>query len=808
MNKQFGTLTVFLGCDETIIDNMMHQGKIQKDKGYHVYIGCLYNQRQLDKQYEFQKKIDTSLHLDDIYQKNPEIILVDSFCVSTSQQVQRDEDIHTLLEHGYDVYTYIQAKVFMQNDIQSQLFENLLFNAHHVIFLDDHHNNQQIYQIAKEKYLKWMKQNHSTLSHHDSSCHDHILVCLSSSVSCQKVIYKAFDLALSSHSHISALYVSTFHESRKSTQAQKQLQENIDLAESLGIDIEIVYAQNVIKQIIKFVQLKKISKIVVDKNMKKMLRSHVLAQLKDVDIYIVSVDEPHYFFNKKELLDIPQKDLIYSLLILIVCTLIGFIFFHFGFHDSNIIMLYILGVFFISLITASQIYSIVFSLVSVCIFNFFFTFPTLSLSVYESGYPITFLIMFIVAFMTSQLAARIQINAKFSSNIAHRTKILLETNQMLQKEISKEGIIQQSCEQLHKLLNRDIIFYSVENDELGQLFMSSHQNQQHINQCFLSNEINTAKWVMIHHQHAGASTGYLPSCQYLYLTVYIKKKVYGVVGVYLGKDRLESFEKDILLAILGEIAFALEIAEVIYEKNQSDLKAKNEKLRADLLHSISHDLRTPLTSILGQTDILMTNEECLSKSDKQKLYTNIYDDSLWLMNLVENLLSMTRIENQTIQLQHQPQIIEDIIMASLEHVSRQKAEHHIHIQLDDELLMVNIDAQLMIQVIMNIVDNAIQYTPKDSNITIHSYQKENLVYIDIYDDGYGIPDEEKEKIFEKFYSHSHGVVDGKRSMGLGLALCQSIMHAHNGMIEVLDHQPHGALFRLTLPAIKINHVSC
>ena len=133
-----------------------------------------------------------------------------------------------------------------------------------------------------------------------------------------------------------------------------------------------------------------------------------------------------------------------------------------------------------------------------------------------------------------------------------------------------------------------------------------------------------------------------------------------------------------LLAILGEIAFALEIEKVIYEKNKADLKAKNEQLRADLLRSISHDLRTPLTSISGNADILMANDGLLSKENKQKLYADIYDDSLWLINLVENLLSITRIEDKTIQLKIEPQVIEEIILEALEHVSRKKSEHHIH----------------------------------------------------------------------------------------------------------------------------------
>lgn len=811
--EKLGSLTIFLGCNDTVMESMMFQGKLLKDKGYRVYIGCLEKLKQSSYS-EFQSHIDSTIHFEHIYQNNPQIVLIDNFYLEVDQQIKIYGDIRTLLEKGYDVYTCINAEIFQIQNIQNKIFENLLISADHVIFLDEDKENERLYKLAKSKYLEWVKQKDLLVYRDERPFQEHILVCISPSPSCRKVIFKALDLALCSHSRITALYVSTLNRNEMNEDDQKQLQNNIDLAENLGIKVKIVYAEDEVKQIIEFAQLTGVSKIVIEKSIRskgRLLKSQLISnqlasKLNSIEIYIVPVYESYHFKMKRENFHFIKKDFILSIIILAICTIIGFIFFKFGFNDSNIIMFYILGVFLIAILTASKIYSIIFSLISVLVFNFFFTFPRLSLSVYETGYPITFLIMFIVAFMTSHLAARIQRNAKFSSNIAERTKILLETNQMLQKEISKEGIIKKSCEQLHKLLNRDIIFYSVNNDELGELFVLPNQNQSHIDECFSSNEIGVAKWVITHNKHGGASTRYLPSGKYLYLAVQINKKVYGVVGIYLNKDRLDSFENDMLLAILGEIAFALEIEKVIYEKNKADLKAKNEQLLADLLRSISHDLRTPLTSISGNADILMANDNLLSKENKQKLYADIYDDSLWLINLVENLLSITRIEDKTIQLKIEPQVIEEIILEALEHVSRKKSEHHIHLQLDDELLIADIDARLIIQVIINIVDNAIKYTPKESNITIHSYYKRSMVYVEIWDDGPGIPDDEKQKVFDKFYSRNNNIVDGKRSMGLGLALCKSIINAHGGSIDIFDCNPHGSLFRFTLPATKINYM--
>ncbi len=635
---------------------------------------------------------------------------------------------------------------------------------------------------------------------------ERMLVCISPSPSCEKVIIKAIDLAKKSGSQLIALYVSSLSKEELNEVNKTQLKRNIELVEQGGAKIETIYAGDIPFQIIEYAKSKHVSKIIIGRSVEKRigifkkmsLIDQLLSLSNEFDIYVIPVYDKYSISLRKEDFYLSKKKVILSLLILFFCTMISFVFFLFNFNDSNIIMTYILGIFLISFITANKIYCIVFSLICVLIFNFFFTFPTLSLSVYDSGYLITFLIMFIVAFMVSGLSSRIQQNSQISSKIAQRTKILLETNQILQKEMSKEGIIQKGCEQLYKLLNRDIIYYTFENNELNLSFLYPNQNKS-----ILLQEIEVAKWVATHNKRAGASTHHFSNAKFFYLAIRANN-VSGVVGIYLGKDRLDIFENDILLAILGEIALALEIEKVIFEKNEADLKAKNEQLRADLLRSISHDLRTPLTSISGNADMLISNSEVLSKDQKHKLYMDIYDDAFWLINLVENLLSVTKIENGTMQIKKEPQVVEDVILEALNHVSRKKIEHTIHVQLDNELVMANIDARLIIQVIINIVDNAIKYTPKDSNITIHAYQKNEQIIIDIYDDGYGIDEKEQEKIFEKFYLANNKIKDSQRGLGLGLALCKAIVEAHGGIIKVSNCKPHGALFQFTLPAVILD----
>lgn len=172
-------------------------------------------------------------------------------------------------------------------------------------------------------------------------------------------------------------------------------------------------------------------------------------------------------------------------------------------------------------------------------------------------------------------------------------------------------------------------------------------------------------------------------------------------------------------------------------------------------------------------------------------------------NLVENLLSVTRIEKGRMNLKASAELVDEVIMEALRHVNRKSVEHTITVSSEEEFLLVKVDARLMVQTIINIVDNAIKYTPPGSEIWIHTRQKENLVEIQIADNGPGIPDEVKAHVFEMFYSGANKVADSRRSLGLGLSLCKSIINAHEGEITVSDNQPHGTIFTITLPAGEV-----
>ena len=237
------------------------------------------------------------------------------------------------------------------------------------------------------------------------------------------------------------------------------------------------------------------------------------------------------------------------------------------------------------------------------------------------------------------------------------------------------------------------------------------------------------------------------------------------------------------------------------EKRRIEEKARAEELRANLLRAISHDLRTPLTNISGTAALLMDNE--LPENKRRQMYTSVYDDAQWLINLVENLLSITRMEGGSRIENTQPELLDDVFREAVSHADRKLGEHKLSVQLGDELLMAYMDARLIVQVIINLLNNAVKYTPPGSHICLSAAARADRVIISVSDDGKGIADDVKNKIFDMFYTSGKASSDARRGLGLGLALCKSIVEAHGGSISVLDNVPHGAVFTFDLKRAEV-----
>ncbi len=258
-----------------------------------------------------------------------------------------------------------------------------------------------------------------------------------------------------------------------------------------------------------------------------------------------------------------------------------------------------------------------------------------------------------------------------------------------------------------------------------------------------------------------------------------------------------------LIAALITSSMAKRLDENARQKEEAAAQIKNEQLRADLLRSISHDLRTPLTSISGNAENLLNNRQTMDDATQEATLTDIYEDAIWLNQLVENLLAITRIGEDRTRLNLSTELVEDVITEALRHIRSRSRDHIIKTELPDELLLAQMDARLISQVIINLVDNALKYTPAGSVIRICAQKQERRIVLCVADNGPGIADKQKPKVFDMFYTGENKIADHRRSMGLGLALCKSILALHGGEITLTDNVPQGCVFTFTLPASEV-----
>lgn len=801
--------------------------------------------------------------LDAAILRRPQLILVDELARINPRgrrHARRYQDVEELLKAGIDVYTTVNAhnieslsdvaaKV-MGCSVQERIPDDVFDQADQVELIDiepqelmdrlhrgmidekqeenppaaayfSMENLTALREIALRRCadrINRLGDRRGTERSEDPFAEEHILVCLSAAPSNSRIVRTAARLAQAFHGNFTALFVKTPEYSRWDRESTKRLQENIHLAEQLGAKIEVIYSNDIPFQIAEFARLSGVTKIVMGRSAaarhhfpgRPSMTEKLILNAPNLDVYIIpdAVSGKSRYREGKDgagMLVFSVRDILKSAGLLIAASLIGFFFYNLGIDEANIITIYVLSVLLTALVTENQIYSLISAVVSVLVFNFMFTEPRFSLQAYDAGYPLTFGVMFLAAFITGSLVMRLKSHARQSAGVAFRTRILFDTNRLLQQAREKDDIIQVTASQLMKLLNRNIVIYPEENGSLGEprLFFISGRDDGEAGNCFSEKEQKAALWTFKNNKHSGASTDTFSDARCMYLAIRVNENVYGVLGIVLGESALEAFESSILLSVLGECALALENEKHIREKEAAAVMAQNEQLRANLLRAISHDLRTPLTSISGNAGNLLSMGGDMDEEMKRQLYTDIYEDSLWLINTVENLLSITRLVGGQLNLNMTEDLIEDVVAEALQHVNKKSREHQITVEYEDEFMLAKMDSRLIVQVIINIVNNAVEYTPQGSHIQISVKKQGNQAVISVADDGDGLSDEAKKKVFDMFYSGENKVADSRRSCGIGLSLCQSIVRAHGGEIFVSDHIPHGAVFTFTLPSEEV-----
>ncbi|MBQ5421872.1 MAG: DUF4118 domain-containing protein [Clostridium sp.] len=445
---------------------------------------------------------------------------------------------------------------------------------------------------------------------------------------------------------------------------------------------------------------------------------------------------------------------------ILAATAVGNLFNQLGFSVSTIISVYILAV-LMAAVTTSRISGFLVCLASVVTFNFFFTEPKYTLLAYGQDDPVTFAVMFLVSLVACSLAERLKRTAREYSRTLDGTRILLESSRLLYLGETEDEVRESTERQLRRLLERDVIL------------------------------VPPGRQIP-------------PGREYETRKIVLGETEYGTLLIRIKDPAPDTFVLSLMDSILSEYALTLENIRIRREKEEAAIRIRNEQFRSNLLRSISHDLRTPLTSISGNASNLLSNGPEFDEATRTRLYSDIYDDAVWLTNLVENLLSLSRVEDESIPMNYQVELLEDIVDEALLHTDRHRSEHRLLVDLPEKPVLLMADARLVAQVLINLVNNAIAYTPKGTEIRISADTGLHEASITVADNGPGIPDGEKERVFEMFYSGSGNGPENRRSVGMGLSLCRAIVQAHGGEILLRDNIPSGAAFTFTLPLSEVD----
>lgn len=483
------------------------------------------------------------------------------------------------------------------------------------------------------------------------------------------------------------------------------------------------------------------------------------------------------------------KNILLMIFIMSVCTFASLGFKHLNMSETNIVMIYLLGILLYSYMAEGYLYSFVASICGVLLYNFFFTEPYYTLQVYNPDYPVIFLVMFVVGSLTSMLTIRVKIERQLVIDREKNITSLYNITKLLLNVKSISELAEVSATELSELFNANILvrFFDSAGKEMFRVSRGEEIFNDEIEQTASMETYESGN-------SCGKGTSLFSKSKAYYSPVLSLNGSLGVIGVSpKAKLMLTNTQHTLIDVIARQIAVVLE-RERIYEKQQkAQLEIHKERMRADILRSISHDFRTPLAGIMGMSSAALDNYEKLSDDLKVTFLKNIYEDADWLNELVENILQTTQFEEGKIKLNIKEEAAEEIITEAVIHVRKHAPNHKIFVKIPDEIIFINVDGILIRQVLVNLLNNAINYSDEDSEITVTLFRAENKVIFEVSDNGPGISEEEIPHIFERYYKRTAKNYSNRKGMGLGLSLCKSIIEAHNGKISMRNNTPSGTV---------------
>lgn len=793
--------------------------------------------------------------LETALKRKPQLILIDELAHTNAHGVRnrkRYQDVDELINAGIDVYTTVNVQhIESLNDIieditkipvRETIPDYIFDNADKVILVDVDPDEllkrfaegkiysqnrtetalQNFFTIEKLRLLREIalrkttdiisQENQSEASEFDKKLKTRFLVCVGPSPSSAKCIRWTARTADAFHAPWTAVTVESLND-KANQNNMISVRNHHDLAARLGGNQASLIGYDLAETIAEYARQQGITNIVIGKNRsKKTMRNFFKASFEDKLIELLPHTEIHIISNHIE----PKKfkfnaftdlhkhfqlswiDNLKLIGILFLSTFISFGLRTIGIGEQNVIMVYILTVIVISRITNGYAYGIIASILSVLTFNFFFVEPYFTFSAIQPGYQITFIIMLIIALITSAMMIRVKSQAKYAISKERKTEILYDINKNLLITRGLQNIIQLTNNYIGNITQRSVIFYNEDpiNGNKGVFY----QNENQVDSSFMlqADEQAVAHWVFINKKRAGAGTDTLMGAGAFYMPIISQTDVLAVIGLScVNNETINHDMRAFLRMIVALIAMALERQYLSDEQNRILVDSEKESLRSNLLRAISHDLRTPLTSILGASSAMLDNK--MTKITRENLVRGINEQTEWLIRLVENLLFVTRVSDSGLKINKTVEALEEIIAEAISRVKSQHKDCLIQVNIPSELILVPMDGTLIEQVIINLLDNAIKHSPSTEPVELSVTKSGGDITFIIHDHGIGIPENELPELFEVFSGKRKTASDSSRGMGIGLNICRSIIKAHNGNISAENSPTGGAVFKFTLP---------
>jgi two-component system sensor histidine kinase KdpD len=454
---------------------------------------------------------------------------------------------------------------------------------------------------------------------------------------------------------------------------------------------------------------------------------------------------------------------------------------------TNLAMLYLLG----AAAVASRGHrgpSILYSVLAVLCLDFFFIPPRLSFTVADSQYLVTFAVMLSVALLISTLSVRLRDEAQSARRAELRAETLRDLSQRLAGTRGVEPTLQAGTRHLSEVFDAEVA--ALVPGEDGSLSARAWSGRE---PALAAKEMAVATWVFGSGRPAGLGTATLPVSTALCAPLLGSSGPVGVLRVEPRRpESLLDPERLLLLdAFANQIALALEADRNQEDARRSQLRAETERVRSSLLSAVSHDLKTPLAAIMGSASEVLRSGR-LEKT-AGSLVENIRDEAERLARLVHNLIETTRLDSG-VELRKESLPLEEVLGSALEGLARRLGARPVRTDLPEDLPLVPVDAVLLQQVFVNLIENALLHAPGAAPIEISARRDGASVSVEVADRGPGLPADDLAKVFDKFYRGSTG-----GGAGLGLAICRAIVEAHGGRIEALNRDGGGAVFRFRLP---------